>query len=90
MTYKLNMLLLQHMQICIAYQLHRGLAVIPKSVNPDRIRDNFKATAVKLDEDDLTKLKALDRNTRFLKFSSFQTKSNEDFWDTATDAAFVI
>ena len=66
--------------------------MIPKSVNPDRIRDNLKATAVKLDEDDLKRLKDLDRNTRFLTFSwnLKESNPNEDLWDTASDAAFVI
>ena len=68
------------------------MAVIPKSVNPDRIRDNFKATAIKLDEDDIRRIRALDRNTRFLTFAWFlkQSSSVEDLWDTASDAAVVI
>eukprot|EP00731_Ephydatia_muelleri_P031598 Em0023g105a len=78
-------------QVCIAFQLHRGLVVIPKSVNPDRIRENLKATEVKLDTEDLQKLKALDRNLRFL--SSVMLKrgqSEEELWDVLQDEHFVL
>ncbi|KAL5456880.1 hypothetical protein EMCRGX_G034106 [Ephydatia muelleri] len=79
-------------QICIAFQLHRGLVVIPKSVNPDRIRENLKATEVKLDTEDLQRLKALDRNLRFFVGTFFVKKSVtiEGIWDVAADASFVL
>ena len=66
--------------------------MIPKSVNPNRIKDNFKASAVKLDDEDMKKISALDRNLRLLTFSWHirQSNPNEDLWDTASDAAFVI
>ncbi|CAI8019896.1 Aldo-keto reductase family 1 member B10 [Geodia barretti] len=35
-------------QICISFLLHRGFVVIPKSVTPHRIQDNFEATKVSL------------------------------------------
>ena len=65
--------------------------MIPKSVNPNRIKDNFKASAVKLDEEDMERIRALDRNLRLLTFSWQIKQSNpsEDLWDTASDAAFV-
>eukprot|EP00731_Ephydatia_muelleri_P014290 Em0008g10a len=79
-------------QICIAFQLHRGLVVIPKSVNPDRIRENLKATEVKLDTEDLQRLKALDKNLRFFVGTFFVKKSVtiEEIWDVAADANFVL
>ena len=54
---------------CILFQLHRGMSVILKSVNPNRISDNFKASAVKLDDEDMEMIRALDRNLRLLIFS---------------------
>ena len=79
-------------KICIAFQLHRGLVVIPKSVNPDRIRENLKATEVKLDTEDLQRLKALDKNLRFFVGTFFVKKSVtiEEIWDVAADASFVL
>ena len=79
-------------QVCIAFQLHRGLVVIPKSVNPDRIRENLKATEVKLDTEDLQKLKALDKNFRFFKMAFFgkSTDTIEQLWDTVADEAYQL
>ena len=80
------------LQICIAYQLHRGLVVIPKSVNPDRIRENLKATEVKLDAEDLQRVKALDKNLRFFSGTFFVKTSatTEEIWDVTADASFVL
>lgn len=57
-------------QICIAFCLHRGNAVIPKSITPSRITENFKATEIRLDDEDMERLKELGhRNTRYVHVS---------------------
>ena len=43
-------------QIAIRFQLERGVAVIPKSINPTRIRDNFDVLNFALDDDDMATL----------------------------------
>lgn len=53
-------------QILISWAIHRGTSVIPKSVNPARIKQNFEAQAVSLSESDMDKITALDKNYRFL------------------------
>lgn len=53
-------------QILISWALHRGTSVIPKSVNPKRIIENFEAQRVELNEQDMQKIAALDKNYRFL------------------------
>lgn len=53
-------------QILISWALHRGTSVIPKSVNPKRILENFEAQSVELSESDMEKIAALDKNYRFL------------------------
>lgn len=53
-------------QILISWALHRGTSVIPKSVNPKRIAENFDAQKVELSVDDMKKIEALDKNYRFL------------------------
>lgn len=53
-------------QILISWALHRGTSVIPKSVNSGRIVQNFEAQNVDLSESDMAKIKALDKNYRFL------------------------
>ena len=52
-------------QIIIRWHLDQGLIVIPKSVHRDRIRQNIDVFGFALDQDDLTRIEALDRpNTR--------------------------
>lgn len=53
-------------QILIAFQLHRNIAVIPKSVHPGRIRENLEAGRVSLTEEDVQMLEELDEGLRYL------------------------
>jgi 2,5-diketo-D-gluconate reductase A len=48
-------------QVVIRWHLDRGYIVIPKSVTPTRIRENFDVFDFSLDADDLAKIAALDR-----------------------------
>ena len=55
-------------QVCIAFALHRDMVVIPKTVTPSRITENIKAVEVKLDAEDMKRLRELEsKNFRFLK-----------------------
>jgi len=51
-------------QVLLAWGMQRGIAVIPKSVNPLRIQENFKSLNVKLNEEDVLQINLLDRNQR--------------------------
>jgi diketogulonate reductase-like aldo/keto reductase len=51
-------------QIMIRWCLDQGFVVIPKSVNPERIKENIDVLDFKLDKQDLDDLKQLDRNLR--------------------------
>jgi 2,5-diketo-D-gluconate reductase A len=51
-------------QVVIAWHLALGNVVIPKSVRPARIVENFAATEVKLGEDEIDAISALDRGER--------------------------
>lgn len=53
-------------QILIAWALQRGTAVIPKSVNPERIRQNFDAANILLSSSDMDELGRLDKHFRFI------------------------
>ncbi|SHN08043.1 alcohol dehydrogenase (NADP+) [Cyclobacterium lianum] len=46
-------------QVVLAWALERGTSVVPKSVNPLRIEENFAALKVKLDAADMQVIKAL-------------------------------
>lgn len=52
-------------QVLLKYQLQRGVIVIPKSQNPERLVENLRAADVVLDEADMAALAALDRHRRF-------------------------
>ena len=43
------------------------MVVIPKSVNPKRIAENFKATQITLDADEIQRLRDIDKNTRLFR-----------------------
>jgi 2,5-diketo-D-gluconate reductase A len=47
-------------QTILRWHIQEGLVVIPKSVTPERIRDNLKVFDFELDDDDLQKIASLD------------------------------
>ena len=51
----------------LAWGMQRGSAVIPKSVNPERIKENFAALNMLLDAEDMITLTTLDKNMRIAK-----------------------
>lgn len=51
-------------QVIIAWHLARGFVVLPKSVTPSRIAENFGAPEVSLTEADMAQIAALDRGMR--------------------------
>jgi alcohol dehydrogenase (NADP+) len=53
-------------QVLIAWALQRGTAVIPKSVRPERLRENLAAAELELTAEDMGELAALDRGRRYL------------------------
>ena len=54
-------------QLMLAWGMKRGVSVIPKSVNPDRIKENFMALNVKITTEDMMTLAMLDKNMRIAK-----------------------
>ncbi len=53
-------------QVLLAWALHRDTVVIPKSVNPERLRQNFEAAALILSEQHMQQMAALDKHHRFI------------------------
>lgn len=51
-------------QVIIAWHIARGFVVLPKSVTPSRIAENFAAAEVQLTEADMGEIAALDRGMR--------------------------
>ncbi|MGD1862716.1 MAG: aldo/keto reductase [Leptolyngbyaceae cyanobacterium] len=53
-------------QVLINWAIHRGTAVIPKSVNSERIKQNLAATDVSLNAEDMSAIAALDKHRRYV------------------------
>lgn len=58
-------------QVLLAWALERGTLAIPKSVNPERLRQNLAAAELRLDEEDVAAIAALDCHYRYVDASFF-------------------
>ncbi len=63
-------------QVLIGWAIQRGAVVIPKSVNPQRLKQNLAAAAVSLVEDDLQQIARLDRNRRYVDGEFWASKGS--------------
>jgi len=67
-------------QVLIRYAIDRGIAVVPKSVTPSRLKQNFEIFDFKLTEDDLKALNSLNKpDGRVINIGSFQKLPNYPF-----------
>ncbi len=58
-------------QVVLAWQMQRGIAVIPKSVHEERLKENFAAQALVLDDADMAEISRLDKGYRFVNGKKF-------------------
>lgn len=58
-------------QIMLAWAVNRGTSVIPKSVNPQRLKENLLSADIELSCSDMDEISNLDQNYRYIK---------GDFW----------
>lgn len=72
-------------QILISWAVHRGTAVIPKSVNPERIKQNFESVNIELNEEDMAKINKIDHAYRFVDGTFWAIEGSpyqlSDLWD---------
>lgn len=70
-------------QVIIKWNVERGTAVIPKSVNEKRIIENLESINVNLDKDDHSKIASLDDHFRYVTGEFFVTEGNsyENIYD---------
>ncbi len=72
-------------QILIAWSIQKDIAVIPKSVNEERIKQNFEAGKIQLNEKDIADLKSIGNQYRFIDgriFTGPQSPySPKDLWE---------
>ena len=59
-------------QVLLAWNMQRGIAVIPKAVEERHLQENIAALNVTLDEHDMAEIMALNRNERFLTADVFE------------------
>jgi len=53
-------------QVCVAWTIERGAKPIPKSENPDRIRENYGALELDLDDEDVEKINSIQEQERLI------------------------
>ncbi len=74
-------------QVLIAWHVQRGVAVIPKTVNPSRLRENLAAADIRLTPADLERIASLDRHYRFLDGAFWTMPGSpwtlQSLWDEA-------
>ena len=72
-------------QILIAWALHRNTVVIPKSVNQQRLKENFEAVNIALDETDFNQIAQLDIAYRYVDGKFWQVPGSgytaAEIWD---------
>lgn len=71
-------------QILLRFLLERNIAVIPKSSHEDRLKENIDLFDFSLENEDVLRLKALNRGLRFFTFERYRKhpyfpKDNEPF-----------
>ena len=54
-------------QVLLAWGMQRNTAVIPKSVNPVRLSENYESVNINLEADDIKAIGKLERNHRLAK-----------------------
>lgn len=72
-------------QVLIKWAIQRGTSVIPKSVNPARLKQNFESINIELSDADMDRIAYLDMNYRFITASFWAMEGSpytlESLWD---------
>lgn len=72
-------------QILLAWAVNRGTSVIPKSVNPERLKQNLQAAEIEVNADTMKKIAQLDRHYRFINGRFWAVPGSgytyENLWD---------
>lgn len=72
-------------QVLLAWHLCRGISTIPKSVSPERLRENLAAAAIALSPADLERIATLDQGLRLVDGSFWLMEGSpwtvQSLWD---------
>ena len=72
-------------QVLVAWAVQRGTSIIPKSANPERMKQNLDAGDITLTDDEMAVMLSLDRNYRFIVGKFWTVEGSpytlENLWD---------
>ena len=72
-------------QVLIRWQVQRNIAVIPKSTNPVRLKENLDSLNCELSETDMAEIKSMDQHKRIVDGAFFTVPekgyTTESLWD---------
>ncbi len=72
-------------QVLISWAITNGTSVIPKSVHPERMKENLAAHDLQLSDDDMEKIAALDRSRRYVSGTFWELANGpytvQNLWD---------
>lgn len=68
-------------QVALRFNVQRGVVVIPKSFNPERIKHNFQIFDFSLTEEEMQSIEALNTNTRFVELLMWSDHPEYPFHD---------
>lgn len=72
-------------QLILAWAMQRSISVIPKSVNPARLKQNLDSADLSLTEHEMAQVKAVNKNRRYVNGSFFAIEGSpvtlENLWD---------
>ncbi|XP_024137844.1 aldo-keto reductase family 1 member D1 isoform X2 [Oryzias melastigma] len=68
-------------QVALRFNVQRGVVVIPKSFNPERIKHNFQIFDFALTEEEITAIEALNKNVRFVELKMWSDHPEYPFHD---------
>ncbi|KAM3926621.1 prostaglandin F synthase 1-like isoform 1-T1 [Leptodactylus fuscus] len=66
-------------QVALRYHLQRGIVVLAKSFNQERIKENFNVFDFALSDKDMKKLDKLNKNMRYMKLEAWLESSKHPF-----------
>uniref|UniRef100_A0A8V0YLJ7 Aldo-keto reductase family 1 member D1 n=2 Tax=Phasianidae TaxID=9005 RepID=A0A8V0YLJ7_CHICK len=68
-------------QVALRFSIQRGVVVIPKSFNPQRIRENFQIFDFSLTEKEMKEIEALNKNVRYVELLMWRDHPEYPFND---------
>lgn len=72
-------------QVIIAWNIQRGVSVIPKSVNPGRLKQNFDASDIQLSDADMSLIKSINKDRRYVDGKFWEVENGpytvDNLWD---------